>query len=100
MLIPFSSRSRLTAVAVTLLAALFSTVPPLLAQTRIDTDKLGEEAVRRTQEYIRINTTNPPGNEAQTVAFLARMFKGEGIEFDDTAPLAAIRKAITAVRAK
>ena len=55
---------------------------PLRGQGRIDTNKLGEEAVRRTQEYIRINTTNPPGNEAQAVAFLAGIFRNEGISFD------------------
>lgn len=81
-LIRFSRRSHLIAPAATLLAALFGIAPSLLAQTRIDTDKLGEEAVRRTREYVRINTTNPPGNEAQTVAYLARIFKEEGIDFD------------------
>jgi acetylornithine deacetylase/succinyl-diaminopimelate desuccinylase-like protein len=68
-----------------LVAILIAAIPnasPLFAQGQIDTDKLGEEAVRRTQEYIRINTTNPPGNEAQTVAYLARVFKAEGISFD------------------
>jgi len=38
--------------------------------------------VAKTQEYIRINTTNPPGNESKTVDFFARIFAQEGIPFD------------------
>jgi acetylornithine deacetylase/succinyl-diaminopimelate desuccinylase-like protein len=79
------SRIRARVHYVGLVATLIAAVPNaslLFAQGQIDTDKLGEEAVRRTQEYIRINTTNPPGNEAQTVAYLARVFKEEGISFD------------------
>ena len=37
---------------------------------------------RRTQEYLRINTTNPPGNEALTMEFFARILTQEGIAFD------------------
>jgi acetylornithine deacetylase/succinyl-diaminopimelate desuccinylase-like protein len=69
-------------VLIAILVAAGLSPAPLWAQGRIDTIQLGEEAVRRTQEYIRINTTNPPGNEAQTVAYLARIFKDEGISFD------------------
>ncbi|MEO7220420.1 MAG: M20/M25/M40 family metallo-hydrolase, partial [Gemmatimonadaceae bacterium] len=54
----------------------------LSAQSPADLDRLGDEAVRRTQEYVGINTTNPPGNEAAAAAFFARIFKQEGIAFD------------------
>lgn len=54
----------------------------LSAQSQADIDRLGEEAVRLTQEYLRINTTNPPGNEAAAAVFFARIFKHEGIAFD------------------
>ena len=54
----------------------------LSAQTTIDTTKLEDEAVQRTTEYIRLNTTNPPGNEVQTMRFLARILQQEGIPFD------------------
>jgi len=37
-------------------------------------------AVRWMQEYLQIDTTNPPGNEARTAAFLKKIFDGEGIE--------------------
>ena len=32
------------------------------------------------QEYLRIDTTNPPGNEARAAAFLKKIFDQEGIE--------------------
>ena len=54
----------------------------LTAQATIDTAKLEDEAVQRTRDYIRINTTNPPGNEVQTVQFLAQILRQEGIPFD------------------
>ncbi len=37
-------------------------------------------AVKWMQEYLRINTTNPPGNEAKAAAFFKRVFDAEGIE--------------------
>ncbi len=38
------------------------------------------EAVDLLSGYIRINTSNPPGNEAAGAAFLAEIMKPEGIE--------------------
>jgi len=52
------------------------------AQNAATRDKLGDEVVARTQEYIRLNTTNPPGNETKTADFFARIFTAEGIPFD------------------
>jgi len=46
------------------------------------TAALQTEAVQRTREYLRINTTNPPGNEAATMQWFARIFQQEGIPFD------------------
>ena len=51
-------------------------------QAAIDTSKLEDEAVARIGEYVRLNTTNPPGNEVQTMRFFARIFQQEGIPFD------------------
>lgn len=45
-------------------------------------NKLQDEAVQRITEYVRINTTNPPGNEAETMRFFARIFRDEGLSFD------------------
>ncbi|MBN1497064.1 MAG: M20/M25/M40 family metallo-hydrolase [Spirochaetes bacterium] len=39
------------------------------------------EAVDILSRYIRINTTNPPGNEAAGARFLADIFEREGIEY-------------------
>jgi acetylornithine deacetylase/succinyl-diaminopimelate desuccinylase-like protein len=40
----------------------------------------GSEVVTRLREYVRIDTSNPPGNEAPGVAFLADALRAEGIE--------------------
>ncbi len=55
--------------------------PPTLAQAP-DTAAMADEAVRLAREYLQINTTNPPGNEVQTMRFFARIFAKEGIAFD------------------
>ena len=61
----------------------FTLLPRLLgAQQGIDVAKLQDEAVRHAREYFRINTTNPPGNEAETMRWFARIFQQEGIPFD------------------
>ena len=55
---------------------------PMRAQQPIDVTRLQDEAVRRTREYLRINTTNPPGNEAESMRWFARILQQEGIPFD------------------
>jgi len=42
-------------------------------------DKLLEEATRYLQEYIRVNTVNPPGNEIAGVRFFKKIFDAEAI---------------------
>jgi len=49
---------------------------------RVDLDALGEEAIGRVQEYLRINTINPPGNESRAVEFFATIFDAEGIAYE------------------
>ena len=64
--------------------------PARAAQTiPIDFDALREEAVQRLSEYLRINTTNPPGNELATARWLRDVLAREGIEGQilDTAEL-------------
>jgi len=51
-------------------------------QNLIDIASLQREAVQRTREYLRINTTNPPGNEVESMRWFARIFEQEGIPFD------------------
>jgi acetylornithine deacetylase/succinyl-diaminopimelate desuccinylase-like protein len=45
----------------------------------IDYDKLTQEATDFLSKYIRINTSNPPGNELETAKFLKEKFLSEGI---------------------
>ena len=50
--------------------------------TSINSQNLeGNQAVRWLQEFIRIDTINPPGNEYRAVDFYAKIFEAEGIEY-------------------
>src|SRR5689334_129912 len=55
----------------------------------VNWDQLRDETVRVLADYLRINTTNPPGNELQTALYLKRILDREGIEAQilDTAAL-------------
>ena len=55
----------------------------------IDWNALSDETVRTLAEYLKINTTNPPGNELQGALFLKRILDREGIpaQLLDTAEL-------------
>ncbi|MDJ0786237.1 MAG: M20/M25/M40 family metallo-hydrolase [Myxococcota bacterium] len=46
----------------------------------IDWDEVESEATSLLQQYLRIDTTNPPGGEEAGVEFLARLLRAEGIE--------------------
>lgn len=54
----------------------------LVAQTPAQLTQLQDEAVQRGKEYLRINTINPPGNEAAAMEWFARILTQEGIPFD------------------
>ena len=43
-------------------------------------DAVRDEVTRYLQDLIRIDTTNPPGNETRAAEYLAGVFKREGIE--------------------
>ena len=47
--------------------------------SKIDYDKLTQEATDFLSKYLRINTTNPPGNEMEAAKFLKEKFLSEGI---------------------
>ncbi|MGI8498158.1 MAG: M20/M25/M40 family metallo-hydrolase [Gemmatimonadaceae bacterium] len=68
---------------------------PLEAQQprTIDWPALQAEAVQTLSEYIRVNTTNPPGNELQGALFLKRILEREGFDVQilDTTELGAGR---------
>jgi acetylornithine deacetylase/succinyl-diaminopimelate desuccinylase-like protein len=50
-----------------------------LSEVLMDWDQLLKEASHYLQEYIRINTVNPPGNEIDGVRFFKKIFDAEGI---------------------
>lgn len=56
---------------------------PALASSRIPADHLqqySDLALAWMQEYLRIDTTNPPGHEMRAVAFYKKILDEEGIE--------------------
>ena len=53
----------------------------LLAQ-EVDLSSIEEQAVRRVQQYVRVDTIKPPGNESRGVEFFAEIFEAEGIRFE------------------
>jgi acetylornithine deacetylase/succinyl-diaminopimelate desuccinylase-like protein len=48
----------------------------------IDWQAATREATSLLREYIRIDTSNPPGNEARAVEFLARVLEDAGIVYE------------------
>lgn len=56
------------------------TATPATAQ--VVAGSLQDEAVEWVQEYVRINTINPPGNEIAGARFLAAIFEAEGIPYE------------------
>jgi acetylornithine deacetylase/succinyl-diaminopimelate desuccinylase-like protein len=46
-----------------------------------DWGRAGSEAVALLAEYLRVDTTNPPGNEMRAADFFARLLRKEGIEY-------------------
>ena len=62
-------------------AAIGRAVSPLKAMsvTDINWDDIGEEAARILARYIRVDTTNPPGNEADAADFLGELLSAESI---------------------
>lgn len=62
--------------------ALCLSMSPATATAQIDLEALQDEAVQWLQDYIRINTINPPGNEIRGAEFFAEIFEAEGIEYE------------------
>lgn len=51
------------------------------SEIKLDWEAICEEAIGHLSALIRIDTTNPPGNERAAVDYLARILTQEGIEF-------------------
>ena len=75
------------------IAVLFATLASLMSAQGSD------EATRMLQEYVRIDTSNPPGDTRKAADFLAAIFKREGIT-DVTRYESAPGKAIIYARLK
>jgi acetylornithine deacetylase/succinyl-diaminopimelate desuccinylase-like protein len=73
-------------------------LPRSIAAQRIDWAKVGEDATRLLQDYVRIDTSNPPGDTRKTADLLAAIFEREGIPV--TRYESAPRKAILYARLK
>src|SRR5262249_21075769 len=81
---------------------LYAQVPgigqPVVTQTNPgpgDTSGLAREATTWLTELIKINTTNPPGNEEAAAKYIAGILQKEGIKAE-LLPLAAGRSAVVA----
>ena len=61
-------------------ALLFALSAYAAAQLPVADDRLRDETVQRLTEYLRINTSNPPGNELATARWLKEVLAWEGIE--------------------
>jgi acetylornithine deacetylase/succinyl-diaminopimelate desuccinylase-like protein len=59
-----------------------------------------ETAVRLTQELIRIDTTNPPGNEEKAVLFMEDILKREGIPSEIFSPAPGRANILARIRGK
>jgi acetylornithine deacetylase/succinyl-diaminopimelate desuccinylase-like protein len=84
-------RRTLSALTVVFLASVLS-IPRSIAAQRIDWAKVGEDATRLLQDYVRIDTSNPPGDTRKSADFLAAIFEREGIPVTryESAPQKAI----------
>jgi acetylornithine deacetylase/succinyl-diaminopimelate desuccinylase-like protein len=65
-----------------IVAALLALASLLSPQNPGDLAALQEQALERLQEYIRVDTVNPPGNETRGVEFFGRIFDAEGIPYE------------------
>jgi acetylornithine deacetylase/succinyl-diaminopimelate desuccinylase-like protein len=56
--------------------------PAAVAAPQTDIHKIADEAVIWLQDLIRINTSNPPGNELVAAKYIAGVFDKEGIPYE------------------
>jgi len=80
-------------------AAIAAVLPCLIVLACVVGAQSPDEATRLLQEYVRIDTSNPPGDTRKAADFLAAIFKREGIT-DVTRYESAPGKAIIYARLK
>ena len=71
-------KSFLLAALILALATVDSAAQPV-ASNGVDWASIEAQAIKTLQAYIRINTSNPPGNEGKAADFLAGVLAAEGI---------------------
>jgi acetylornithine deacetylase/succinyl-diaminopimelate desuccinylase-like protein len=64
----------------TVIVITLSTVVCAQDGSRIDWQRYQDMAVDLMQQYLRVNTSNPPGNEIEAARFLKKIFDQYGIE--------------------
>ena len=69
--------------------------PPAQTSTAMDTSGLSREAAGWLTDLIKINTTNPPGNEEEAAKYIAGILAKEGIKAD-LLPMTPGRSALVA----
>ena len=52
-----------------------------MSEKSVKEGTMTHESVELLSKYIKINTTNPPGNEDQAVGFFKQIFEQEGIDY-------------------
>src|SRR3954468_13910424 len=56
---------------------------PARAQAPIDWKAVEAETLQHFQALVRIDTSNPPGNETRAVAYLKQVLDKEGIAYEE-----------------
>jgi len=64
----------------TLIFVLLPVTLPAQDQYLVDWDEVGEEAINHLIKLVRINTSNPPGNETEAANYLKAALAAEGID--------------------
>lgn len=73
------------AAATAVLLVHLAAAPPrtvAVAAPAIDWEKVEAEAVAKLTEYLGLDTSNPPGNEARAAEWLKRIFEAEGVPYE------------------
>ncbi len=73
-------RSCLTTSLVLMLSVVPSVSYPQTIPSKIDWPAYQDQAVDLMRQYLRINTSNPPGNEIEAAKFFKAIFDKEGIQ--------------------
>jgi hypothetical protein len=87
--------NRIALAAAVFLSFSIAAQSPAQSSPPINWESLTTETVNVLADYIKVNTTNPPGNEIEAARFLKRILDREGIEAQilDTVELAGRRGA-------